>query len=88
MQGNGGQVALLDSHTFSTVGRDCELKFWYFLATDDDQPTNLELYRKTEEDAVSAYSVSITSCHFFLQYMLFIFVCISVKYNMQFMHVW
>lgn len=61
-QGEAGKVALLDSHTFSSVGVDCIFTFWHFLATDATEPTSLELFRKTEADPVSVPLVSLCIC--------------------------
>nr|XP_053646985.1 MAM and LDL-receptor class A domain-containing protein 1-like [Cherax quadricarinatus] len=49
-EGEGGQVAVLESTTFTSVGRDCTLDFWHFLATDTNEESTLTLFRKTEED--------------------------------------
>ncbi|KAG7165100.1 MAM and LDL-receptor class A domain-containing protein 2-like 1, partial [Homarus americanus] len=45
-----GQVAVLESRTFSSVNRDCTLSLWYYLASNVSEESTLTLLRKTEED--------------------------------------
>ncbi|KAK7072099.1 hypothetical protein SK128_009911, partial [Halocaridina rubra] len=49
-EGEGTQIAILQSKTFSSVSRDCTLKFWYYLATTGTAPSLLKLFRKDSTD--------------------------------------
>nr|XP_027211162.1 MAM and LDL-receptor class A domain-containing protein 1-like [Penaeus vannamei] len=51
--GSAGQLAILESHTFSSVSRSCVLSFWHYLATTGSTPVFLGLFRKSEQDAAS-----------------------------------
>lgn len=56
-QSDGGQVAMLESHTFTSVGKSCSFTFWHYQDAIDNNgdASTLALIRKTEEDAVSVF---------------------------------
>ncbi|XP_071520575.1 LOW QUALITY PROTEIN: MAM and LDL-receptor class A domain-containing protein 1-like [Panulirus ornatus] len=54
-EGQGGRVAILESHTFSSVSRECTLVFWYYMASGNSETSSFILFRKSEEDAVSGH---------------------------------
>ncbi|XP_063596764.1 MAM and LDL-receptor class A domain-containing protein 1-like [Penaeus indicus] len=50
---SAGQLAILESHTFSSVSRSCVLSFWHYLATTGSTPVFLGLFRKAEQDTAN-----------------------------------
>lgn len=50
VEGEGIEVAIFETKTFSSVGRDCTLQFWYFIATTGASASVLTLDRKGKDD--------------------------------------
>ncbi|XP_037797158.1 apical endosomal glycoprotein-like [Penaeus monodon] len=53
----GGQVAILESHTFSQVGEECTLVFWHYMLSTGAEASSLAVYKKSKETVSLPFSL-------------------------------
>ncbi|XP_047484991.1 MAM and LDL-receptor class A domain-containing protein 1-like [Penaeus chinensis] len=55
----GGQVAILESHTFSQVGEECTLVFWHYMLSTGAEASSLAVYKKSKETVTNGHDADM-----------------------------